>query len=294
MRDEPAHSRTRRIAAIAFCALLCTAPGAAAQDAHPAPVDGAWCFDVIQVGSAIHIVTGDLHSQKASLWYSRSEDGGYRWVGSARVDRRLPEPQPLMLEDHARLVARGRELIAAWSIARPAGVTGPPAFVVISSDNGRRWRAGGDAADPAVNTRRAQSVVAGRAAGQWHALARATVEDTRGLYYSASDDHGKSWGPAFKLTGGAVGDSDLVRAPDGMLAAVWAEASGAESTIFYALSLDDGKSWGGAVQLSGGGSQATHPRVLVTKEGYLALWLEKWENTARVVQRGYIGVQHRH
>ncbi len=266
---------------------------AAAQDAHPAPVDGAWCFDVVQVRNAIHIVTGDLHSQNASLWYSRSEDDGYRWVGSARVDRGLPAPQPFMLEHHARLVARGNELIAAWGIAGAAGVTGPTAFVVVSSDKGRRWRSGADPADPAINTRRSQPVIAGREAGKWHALVRTTVEGG-GLYYSPSDDDGKSWGPAFNLTGGKVGELDLVRAPDGMLAAVWDEASGPESTIFYALSLDDGKSWGRPVQLSGGGSQATHPRIVVTKEGYLALWLEKWGNTERVVQRGYIGVQHRH
>ena len=79
-----------------------------------------------------------------------------------------------------------------------------------------------------------------------------------------------------------------------MLAAVWEEVNGPESTIFYALSLDDGKSWGTRTKLSDGGSEATHPRVVVTKDGYLALWLERWNNSERVLQRGYIGVKHRH
>ena len=284
-----------------LCALIVAAasPLAGAQGAslhpdrvraHGAPIQGVWCFDAVQSGNAIHVLTGDFRAEKASLWYSRSDDGGYRWRRSFRVDAGLPAPQPSMSADHARLGTYGERLHAAW---RTGPADASPTFAV-SSDAGRTWRAGSNPTDEGLRTRRADATAPGREPGALHALSVTAVEGAAGLYYRASDDAGRTWPRAAKLAGADARNPDLVRAPDGMLAGVWEETSGPESTIFYALSLDDGKSWGARTKLSDGGSEATHPRVVVTKDGYLALWLERWNNSERVLQRGYIGVQHRH
>jgi len=37
-----------------------------------------------------------------------------------------------------------------------------------------------------------------------------------------------------------------------------------------------------------------YPRVVVTEEGFLALWLESWRGGDRVLQRKPILIQHRH
>ena len=268
------------------------AQGATSHDspAHPAPVEGVWCFDIVQSGNAIHVLTGDLRAQKATLWYSRSHDGGYRWSGSAHVDTALSAPQPSLLSDHARIGARGDRLLAAWSVG---GAGAGENAAVSSLDGGRSWRKY-DPADSGLSTRRGGAVVAGRDAGSLHALGRPAIDGGTGLHYRASADGGKTWRQPVKLGGDNARNPDLVRAPDGMLAAAWEEVSGPDSTIFYALSLDDGQTWGPSARLSDGGSEATHPRVVVNKEGYLVLWLERWRNSERVLQRGYIGVQHRH
>lgn len=120
------------------------------------------------------------------------------------------------------------------------------------------------------------------------------IEGGKGLYYRASADGGKTWGEPVKLAGANARNPDLVRAADGMLAAVWEEAGNPGSTILHTMSLDDGGTWGASARLSDGDSEATHPRAVVTKDGFLALWLERWRNSERVLQRGYIGVRHRH
>lgn len=260
-------------------------PVAQEAAAHPAPVEGVWCFDVVGSVDAIHVLTGDLHAQTTSVWYSRSHDGGQRWTGSVRVDTGLPAPQPSLLRDHARIAANPDRLLVMWP-----GLGG--IAVAASMDGGRSWQRE-TVADGELGTRRSGAIVAGDA-GSLHALARAATEGATGLFYRTSTDGGRTWQQAAKLAGADARNPDLVRASDGMLAAVWEEASGPESTIFYALSLDDGKSWGTRTKLSDGGSEATHPRVVVTKDGYLVLWLERWRSSERVLQRGYIGVQHRH
>ena len=288
------------VARALLCALTAAAnPLAGAQDAglhpgrvqaHGAPVQGVWCFDAVRSGDAIHVLTGDVRTGKASLWYSRSHDGGYRWGRSYRVDAGFPAPQPSMSADHARLGAYEDRLHAVWS----TGAANASPALAVSSDAGLTWRAASNSPDEGLGARRAGAAVPGRETGSLHALLLTTLEGAAGLYYRASADAGKTWRQAVKLAGANARNPDLVRAPDGMLAAVWEEATGPESTIFYALSLDDGKSWGTRTKLSDGGSEATHPRVVVTKEGYLALWLERWNNSERVLQRSHIDVRHRH
>ena len=273
--------RTVLPASLVAAGMMFSTVGSSQHDQpHPAPVEGVWCFDVVQYRSAIHVLTGDLHAGRTTLWHSRSVDGGYRWLPSVRVDTGLPAPQSSRLDDHARLGVHGEQLRAAWTTAS-----------VSSSDDGRSWHS---SKNEGLSTRRDGAIVPGRSLSSLHALHHSAIEGASGLYYRSSDDGGKTWRQASRLAGMSARNSDLARAPDGMLAAVWEEVSGPESTIFYALSLDDGQIWGPPARLSDGGSEATHPRVVVTKEGYLALWLERWGKSERVLQRKPILVQHRH
>jgi hypothetical protein len=65
-----------------------------------------------------------------------------------------------------------------------------------------------------------------------------------------------------------------IAALDGQLLAVWDELQPDGMKILLAESLDAGASWCAAKPLSSA-QQATHPRIVVTRAGFLALWTER-------------------
>jgi hypothetical protein len=94
-----------------------------------------------------------------------------------------------------------------------------------------------------------------------------------GLYHLASNDNGLSWSPPQKLGDAAVrGD---IAAYDGNLIALWDEMEADGTSLFYAKSQDEGKHWSTPTSLSEAKNVATHPRLVTTKHGFLALWTEK-------------------
>lgn len=222
--------------------------------ASTAPAEGAWCFSVARTADAIHVLTGDARARGASLWYSRSHDGGYRWTQPVRVDAGLAAPQPLSKDGHARLLSRGGRLLAVWPVD---GITSATA---VSADGGHRWRRQ-DPTEESLSAGSDGSVASVRKPVSWPVLARSL---------------------------------DFARAPDGMLAAVWEERNGASSTVLYALSSDDGRTWQPPERLTEGDSDATHPHVVVADDGFLALWLEKWNSSERLLQRKHLQTRHRH
>ena len=259
---------------IAPCLVLATLTACASAPSQPAR--GASSFDVLLVGNAIHLLIVDVGDRSTLLSHARSDDGGYRWSPPVRVPSGLPPG------DQVRLTSKGDELIARWRSGSAS-----------SLDGGRTWRAAARVDAQAIEPRRA--AVPGAYPGTRHALRRMANDGVTELQYIASADDGKTWWIAIKLARGDIRSSDLVRAADGMLAAVWEQGAGTESEIHYALSLDDGRSWSAAQLLSSGGTgNAVAPRVVPNEDGFLVMWLESWRGGPQVFQRKVIEVQHRH
>ena len=57
--------------------------------------------------------------------------------------------------------------------------------------------------------------------------------------------------------------------------AIWDEMEADGTSIFYATSEDGGLTWLTAKRLTAATAVATHPRIVATKQGFLALWTEK-------------------
>ena len=108
---------------------------------------------------------------------------------------------------------------------------------------------------------------------QLHSLVWTGAEQKAGLYHLASNDNGLSWSPPQKLGDAAVrGD---IAAYDGNLIALWDEMEADGTSLFFAKSQDEGQHWSTPTSLSEAKNVATHPRLVTTKHGFLALWTEK-------------------
>lgn len=94
-----------------------------------------------------------------------------------------------------------------------------------------------------------------------------------GLYTLRSVDNGKHWQPPLAM--GRLASRNDIAANGQHLAVIWDEREAEASAIFYALSHDGGDHWTAAMRLSDQGMKATHPRILPTANGFLAMWTEK-------------------
>lgn len=109
---------------------------------------------------------------------------------------------------------------------------------------------------------------------QLHSLVWTGVEQKSGLYYLSSDDNGKSWSMPKKMGNAAI-HGDITVLDNQHLAAVWDEMEADGASIFYAKSEDGGATWLTPARLTKASNAATHPRLIATQNGYLALWTEK-------------------
>lgn len=108
---------------------------------------------------------------------------------------------------------------------------------------------------------------------QLHSLVWTGAEGKSGLYALASEDNGQSWSTPQKLgNAGVHGDMAIL---NGNLFAIWDEMEANGSGIFYAKSQDGGNTWLTPTRLALADRAATHPRLVATELGLLALWTEK-------------------
>jgi hypothetical protein len=109
---------------------------------------------------------------------------------------------------------------------------------------------------------------------QLHSLVWTGAEHKSGLYYLASKDNGVSWSSPKKMGNTAI-HADIAALDNQHIAAVWDEMEADGSSIFIAKSEDGGTTWLSPIRLTKASSAATHPRLVATSHGYLALWTEK-------------------
>ncbi|WP_144259468.1 sialidase family protein [Methylocystis sp. ATCC 49242] len=112
-----------------------------------------------------------------------------------------------------------------------------------------------------------------------HGVVGTRKKENAGFYHLKSAGGGKSWSEPQRLGDESATHGDIAIGKDGRLAAVFdmvdPEASDGTLAIYAATSSDDGASWTEAKRLSPLKITATHPRVVATKSGFLALWTEQ-------------------
>ncbi|MGR9116355.1 MAG: hypothetical protein ACU85E_11360 [Gammaproteobacteria bacterium] len=108
-----------------------------------------------------------------------------------------------------------------------------------------------------------------------HAVVGSGQEDHLGVYYLYSTDAGKNWSAPRPMGDESSVHGDIAAHDNGRVVAVW-DMMGADGlTVFAAESSDSGKeNWTGPLQLSRSGVRASHPRIIKTNKGFLAVWTE--------------------
>lgn len=111
-----------------------------------------------------------------------------------------------------------------------------------------------------------------------HALVGTRKKGDAGVYHLKSTDGGHAWGAPARLGDESATHGDIAARRDGVLAAVWDMVdpdANDGSLATYAATSADGAVWSTPVRLSAKGANATHPRVVATKQGFLTLWTEQ-------------------
>ncbi|MEE9397056.1 MAG: sialidase family protein [Methylococcales bacterium] len=107
-----------------------------------------------------------------------------------------------------------------------------------------------------------------------HAVVGTGHSEHLGVHYLYSDDAGKNWSSTTRLGDESAIHSDIAAHENGRVVAVWDMMGENTLAIFTAESKDQGVSWSSPKQISTVGTRATHPRIVKTENGFLALWTE--------------------
>jgi hypothetical protein len=102
-----------------------------------------------------------------------------------------------------------------------------------------------------------------------HALVWTGQEGEAGLYHLASKTR-VEWSAPQRIGGPEASHSDLA-ARGNTLAAVWDE----NGAVYASVSPDAGASWGVAQRISAPSGDATNPRIVTAREGFLAAWTQR-------------------
>ncbi len=118
-----------------------------------------------------------------------------------------------------------------------------------------------------------------------HAIVGTGKPDKAGMYYLYSDSRGQSWSPVKRLGDESATHGDIAASDAGRIVAVWDMMSEKGLAVFMAESVDSGQTWSAAQQLSTQGQRASHPRIVHTPFGFLALWTEHQNHCSTLMIR---------
>ncbi len=108
-----------------------------------------------------------------------------------------------------------------------------------------------------------------------HAVVGSGQEQHAGVHYLYSTDGGKTWSDPVPLGDESALHADLAAQDNGRIVAVWDMLGDDGLAVFAAESpSSDKKNWSSPLQLSKRGTRASHPRIVKTEQGFLALWTE--------------------
>jgi hypothetical protein len=230
---------------------------------------------------AFHVVWLDNRAGGRGLSAARSADGR-AWSASRTLDDRTCECcwNRLYAGPAGRL----------WVVYRDKLPT--DLVVAASGDRGASWRRLGAPGDfgwrfegcPHVGGALARPASA--PPGELFALSWTAADGAAGLWAVASRDGGASWSAPRRIGEPTARHGDLAAVGD-RLVAVWDQGA----RIYAAWSDDRGDTWSPPAALSAPGRRATHPRVVASGDGAVALWTEAGDEggatwVARRLERG--------
>ncbi|WP_411726824.1 exo-alpha-sialidase [Methyloglobulus sp.] len=204
-----------------------------------------------------------------SLRYARSLDWGKRWNQAATLD----DSTCSCCWNTFALSPEG-ELNILYRDMEPRDMS-----LLQSSDDGKTWQHISTVGefdwkfDGCPHVGGSLAYLGTDNPAQLHSLVWTGAEQKSGLYHLSSNNNGKSWSTPQKLGNTAIhGD---IAGLDGNLVVLWDEMEPDGSSIFYAKSEDAGTTWLTPTRLTTASNAATHPRLIATGHGLLALWTEK-------------------
>lgn len=201
-----------------------------------------------------------------SLRYARSIDGGEHWQASLKLD-----DSTCSCCWNTLAVSPSGEINVLYRDMKPRDMA-----LMQSSDNGVTWRRTSTVGEFNWQFEGCPHIGGGLAIGEDNTLYSTVwtgVEGKAGLYTLRSTDNGKTWSPPQSL-GGLASHSDIAVNKQQVMA-IWDEREPDGASIFSAQSHNGGVSWSTPKRLSATGIMATHPRLVATPSGFLALWTEK-------------------
>lgn len=112
---------------------------------------------------------------------------------------------------------------------------------------------------------------------QLHSIVWTGEQGKSGLYHLSSNDHGQTWSAPNKLGDIAINGDIAVRKYNkrNKVAAIWNEMEAEGLSVFYTKLAGDGSAWLAPKRLTQASNSATHPKLVATKFGFLAIWTEK-------------------
>ncbi len=112
-----------------------------------------------------------------------------------------------------------------------------------------------------------------------HAVVVTRKKEAAGVYHLVSLDVGKKWSEPVRLGDDTATHGDIALWNDRHLSAVWdmvdPEVADGTVSVFAAISNNGGVHWSQATRLSEKKTMASHPRIVASKSGFLALWTEQ-------------------
>lgn len=111
-----------------------------------------------------------------------------------------------------------------------------------------------------------------------HAVVGTRKKEFMGVYHLKSIDGGTNWSEPIKLGDDSATHADIATNKNSGIAAVWDMIdldAGDGSLAVYAAISPTGAKWSDKMRLSKNNASASHPRIITTSYGFLALWTEQ-------------------
>jgi hypothetical protein len=200
-----------------------------------------------------------------SLRYARSVDGGEHWQASLKLD-----DSTCSCCWNTLAVSPSGVLNVLYRDMKPRDMA-----LMQSFDQGATWQRTSTVGEFEWQFEGCPHIGGGLASAgdTLQASVWTGVEGKAGLYALHSADNGKVWSIPQAL-GGMASHSDIA-VDNQRVAVIWDERGPEGSSIFVAQSKDGGLAWSTPVNLSSTGNMATHPRIILASQGFLAMWTEK-------------------
>jgi hypothetical protein len=201
-----------------------------------------------------------------SLRYARSIDGGEYWQTSLKLD-----DSTCSCCWNSMAIGSTGEINVLYRDMKPRDMA-----LMQSTNHGETWHHASTVGDFNWQFDGCPHIGGGLAIaddGTLYSSVWTGLEGKSGLYVLRSVDNGKAWSIPQAL-GGLASHSDIA-ANNQQVAVIWDEREHDGSSIFWEQSHDGGSSWSTPTRLSPAGSMATHPRIILTPQGFLAMWTEK-------------------